>query len=282
MMRVFHRGMASLMIAMLMMAGSAWAAPEVDITKDVVYGHKDGMALTYDVVQPKDANGAAVIFMVSGGWFSRYTPPQAAVGMFPEVLDAGYTMYLVRHGSAPKYKVPEAVADVQKAITHIHDNASDFDVNPARLGVFGGSAGGHLSLMLGCATGPVGEDPDEEAKSREGRVAAVAAYFPPVDLTGFVGPNDRFPALDFAQEDAKYVSPIYHVTPDDAPTILIHGDQDDLVPISHSVDIHAKFKEAEVPVDFIMIEGAGHGFRGEDGKRAINAVVAWFDEHLGE
>ena len=263
-------------------ASSAWAAPEVDITNDVVYGHKDGMALTYDVVQPKKTNGAAVIFMVSGGWFSRYTPPQAAVGLFPEILDAGYTMYLVRHGSAPRYKVPEAVADVQKAIDHIYKHAGDHKVDPKRLGVFGGSAGGHLSLMLGCATGPVDEAPDDEAKSREGRVAAVAAYFPPVDLTGLVGPNDRFPALDFAQDDAKYVSPIYHVTPDDAPTILIHGDQDDLVPISHSENIYAKFQEAKVPVDFITIEGAGHGFQGDDGKRAINAVVEWFNEHLGE
>ena len=281
-MRKLSRGVASLTIAALIMAGSAWAAPKVDITKDVVYGHKDGMALTYDVVQPKKDIGAAVIFMVSGGWFSRYAPPQAAVGMFPEILDAGYTMYLVRHGSAPRYKVPEAVADVQKAIDHIYENAGDHGVDPNRLGVFGGSAGGHLSLMLGCATGPVGEAPDDKAKSREGRVAAVAAYFPPVDLTEIVGPNDRFPALDFAQEDAKYVSPIFHVTPDDAPTILIHGDADELVPLSHSVDIHAKFEEAKVPVEFITIEGAGHGFQGEDGKRAINAVVAWFDKHLAE
>lgn len=281
-MNTFFKTGVTALLAAVIFTGTAFAAPEVDITNDVVYGHKDGMALTYDVVQPKKANGAAVIFMVSGGWFSRYTPPQAAVTMFPEILDAGYTMYLVRHGSAPKYKVPEAVADVQKAINYIHEHAGDHKVNPKRLGVFGGSAGGHLSLMLGCATGPVGEEPDAKAKSNEGRVAAVAAYFPPVDLTGIVGPNDRFPALDFAQEDAKYVSPIFHVTPDDPPTILIHGDADDLVPISHSQDIYAKFQEAKVPVDFITIEGAGHGFKDEDGKRAISAVVAWFDEHLGE
>jgi len=262
------------------------AAPEpesnVHITPDVVYGHKDGMALTYDVIQPGNPNGAAILFMVSGGWFSRYAPPENAAKQFSEMLDGGYTLYMVRHGSAPKFKVPEAVADVEKAVAHIHDHASEHGVDHSRLGVFGGSAGGHLSLMLGCATGPVGEAPDADAIAGTGRVSAVVAYFPPVDLRQIIGPNDRFPALDFDAEDAAYVSPILHVTPDDPPTLLVHGDKDDLVPIITSETIHAAFNENKVTTDFITIPGAGHGFRGNDAEVAMNAVIAWFDEHLAE
>lgn len=266
----------------LAFTSSAWAASDPTITADVVYGHKDGMALTYDVIQPENANGAAIIFMVSGGWNSRYSPPEGAAKRFSGMMDAGYTVYMVRHGSAPRFKVPEAVADVQKAVTHIYDNADSHGVDPERLGVFGGSAGGHLSLMLGCATGPVGEEPDEDAKAGKGRVAAVVAYFPPIDLRSIVGPNERFPALEFSQDDAAYVSPILHVTPDDPPTLLIHGDKDELVPILTSETIHAAFKEHKVETDFITISGAGHGFRGEDADVAMRALIAWFDEHLGD
>jgi len=255
---------------------------DVHITPDVVYGHKDGMALTYDVIRPKDPNGAAILFMVSGGWFSRYSPPEEAAKRFSGMLDGGYTLYMVRHGSAPKFKVPDAVADVEKAVAHIHDHAEEHGVDHSRLGVFGGSAGGHLSLMLGCATGPVGEAPDADAVAGKGRVAAVVAYFPPIDLREIIGPNERFPALDFDAADAAYVSPILHVTPDDPPTLLVHGDKDDLVPIITSETIHAAFNENKVESDFITISGAGHGFGGADAEMAMRAVIGWFDEHLAE
>lgn len=252
------------------------------ITPDVVYGHKDGLALTYDVIQPLKPNGAAILFMVSGGWFSRYSPPEDAAERFSGMLDGGYTLYMVRHGSAPKFKVPDAVADVEKAVAHIYEHAAEHGVDPSRLGVFGGSAGGHLSLMLGCATGPVGEAPDADALAGIGRVAAVAAYFPPIDLREIIGPNERFPALDFEAAHAAYVSPILHVTPDDPPTLLVHGDKDDLVPIRTSETIHAAFKENEVKSDFITIPGAGHGFSGADAEMAMLAVIGWFDDHLGK
>lgn len=254
------------------------------VTPDVVYGHKDGMALTYDVVESiGEPNGAGVLFMVSGGWVSRWSPPQMARQFFGGLLDNGFTVFLVRHGSSPRYKVPEAVADVQLAVEHIYKNAADYEVDPKRLGVFGGSAGGHLSLMLGCATGEVGKEPDAAAKSGEGRVAAVVAYFPPVDLQPIAGVQafvESFPALDFPKEQAAYVSPLLHVSSDDPPTLLIHGDKDDLVPISASETMIAALKAANVESDFITIKDGGHGFKGEGAAQAEAALVAWFKEHL--
>jgi acetyl esterase/lipase len=263
-------------------SGAAAAENGVEIRPDVVYGHKDGMALTYDVLRPTGkSNGAGILFMVSGGWFSRWSPPDELAPRYATLIERGYTIYLVRHGSAPRYKVPEAVADVQKAVAHIVDNAGSLGVDPQRLGVFGGSAGGHLSLMLGCATGPVGEEPDDAVKAGLGRVAAVVAYFPPVDLRRITGPNDRFPALDFDPAHSAYVSPLLHVTPDAPPTLLIHGDQDDLVPLSASEIMYAALQEKGVESELIVIEGAGHGFRGEHQDIALNALADWFDKHIG-
>src|SRR2546428_13680849 len=84
------------------------AQAQVEIIPDVVYGHKDGLAMTFDVIKPKaNANGAAVIFMVSGGWGSNYSPPQQAATRFKDLLDKCFTVIAVMHGGSPKYLIPE-------------------------------------------------------------------------------------------------------------------------------------------------------------------------------
>ncbi len=258
------------------------------VQPDVVYGHKMGMALTFDVIVPAEQNGAGVLFMVSGGWFSRWSDPYQVAsgddrrsGSFQKLLANGYTVFMVRHGSAPLFKVPDAVADVRRAVRYVRLHADDFGIDADRLGVFGGSAGGHLSLMLGNASDEGDQASSDPIAQTGNRVAAVVAYFPPVDLQGIVGPNDRFPALDFDPARAADISPLRFVSADDPPTLLVHGDADELVPLSHSERIQAAFEEAEVTSRLIVIEGAGHGFRGEDEELASNALVAWFDEHLG-
>jgi dipeptidyl aminopeptidase/acylaminoacyl peptidase len=108
----------------------------------------------------------------------------------------------------------------------------------------------------------------------------VVAYFPPVDLREWVGPNDSFPALEFDPKLAESVSPLLHVTSDDPPTLLIHGDKDDLVKLDNSERILAVLEKEKVPCELIVIEGAGHGFPGDMGRRASEALVDWFDKHL--
>lgn len=269
-------------------AAAARAEEQFQITPDVDYGHKAGMALTFDAIQPKKPNGAGVLFMMSGGWFSGWVPPEGFVSPaapdgfkhFRELVDSGYTLFIVRHGSAPQFKVPEAVADVRRAVRYIRLNAKKYDIDQNRIGVCGGSAGGHLSLMLSTTADDGTKDAPDKVDRASNRVSAVVAYFPPVDLREWVGPNDKFPALEFDPQLAKSVSPVLHVTPDDPPTLLIHGDKDDLVKLDNSERILAKFKQEKVPCNLLVIEGAGHGFPGEQGKQASQKLIQWFDEHL--
>ncbi|MEQ1643542.1 MAG: alpha/beta hydrolase [Pyrinomonadaceae bacterium] len=273
---------------------TAQGQSKLDILPDVVYGHKDGMALTMDVLKPKaDANGAAVIFMVSGGWVSNYTAPQqlAERSPFKDLLDKGFTVIALRHGGSPRYLIPEIVADVRRGVRFIRYNAKQWGVDPNRIGVFGGSAGGHLSLMIGTASGSGDPTAKEEFLKESDRIAAVVAFFPPVDLRplarGLGAPNDgsvgsRFPALNFEKEKAADYSPIVFVTPDDPPTLLIHGDKDTLVPISNSKTIYEAFQKNNVKSSFVTIQGADHGFQNEDAKRATALTVAWFEQTLGK
>ena len=256
------------------------ANADVTITPDVVYGHKDGMALVYDVFTPPEANGAAILYMVSGGWFSRWQPPQRRMARLGHLLDAGFTVFTIQHGSAPRFKVPDAVADVRRAVRHVRLHADRFGIDADRLGVHGGSAGGHLSLMLGLASDPGDETAEDPVLRESNRIHAVVAYFPPVDLVGIVGPNERFPALEFNPDQAEAVSPIRFASNDDPPTLLIHGDQDELVPILHSERMEQALTEAGVHNRLIVIKGAAHGFRNEHAQTAATATVTFFKQHL--
>lgn len=264
------------------------AADGVSIAPDVVYGHKDGLALTFDVYRPqRNSNGAGVLFMVSGGWYSRWFPPERSYPRFKPLVEKGFTVFAVRHGSSPRYSIPEAVSDVRRSVRYIRLHAKRFGVDADRLGVWGGSAGGHLSLMLGTASDRGNSQASDPVLRVSDRVAAVVAFFPPTDLRGVIwsAPNvnpvyKRFPALNLEAAKAAKASPLLHVSADDPPTLLVHGDQDTLVPISHSEQILAAFQKQKVICRLIVIKGAGHGFGGMDNQRAVAETIKWFEKHL--
>jgi acetyl esterase/lipase len=279
------RTLGTLTVLAVLVAAAARAEENITITPDVVYGHKDGMAMTFDVYQPKkDANGAGIVFMVSGGWYSRWNPPASNGGSYKPMLDAGFTVFAVRHGSSPRYVIPEIIEDVRRSVRYIRLHATQFGVDPERLGVTGGSAGGHLSLMLGTASDPGDPKAKDEVLRATDRVAAVVAYYPPTDLRPWVEETSpyyqRYPALRFETVKAMACSPLFQVSADDPPTLLIHGDKDATVPLDHSERILAEFKKVGVPTELLVIPGAAHGFKGDDGLRAADARVAWFKKYL--
>jgi acetyl esterase/lipase len=274
--------------------------------EDVVYGHKYGTALTMDVFTPKhDANGAAVIFTVSGGWFS--SRQMISLTFCREFLKRGYTVFAVMHGSQPKYTIPEIIGDMNRAVRFIRYHAADYGIDPNRIGITGGSAGGHLSLMMGAA----GNDGDPKSRDAidgvSSRVQAVACFFPPSDfmnygekgvealgagrLSGFKAPFDfeeldpktrafvRITDPEKRREIGRRISPVNHVTASAAPTLIIHGDADQLVPIQQAEIFIARLKEVGVPGELIVKRGARHGWQLE---RDMPAIADWFDKYLGK
>lgn len=280
------------------------AEPEAYRRKEIIYGRKDGMALTMDVITPQKANGLGVVWVVSGGWFSSHDAIRPA--LVSTLLARGYTVFAVVHGSQPRYTIPDAIADMHRAVRFIRFHAKQYGIDPERIGVTGGSAGGHLSLMLGTAGdagNPKALDPVDRTSSR---VQAVACFFPPTDflnygsegnvvlgdkvLSGFKAPFD-FRELDSKTrsyvpitdrkrvlEIGRAISPYYHVSKDDPPTLIIHGDADKLVPIQQAERIIARLKAVGVPAELVVKKGEGHGWPNlaDD----MSTIADWFDKHL--
>jgi acetyl esterase/lipase len=280
--------------------------------EDVIYGRKFGTALTMDVFTPKkNANGAAVIWVVSGGWFSdhKMIVPDLPYAPVNPLVQRGYTVFAVVHGCQPKFTIPEILQDMHRAVRYIRYHAKDYHIDRERIGITGGSAGGHLSLMQGTAGdkgNPKAPDPVDRASSR---VQAVACFFPPTDFLNYGKPGEnalgrgilkdfkapfefhefnpklgvlgRFlPITDEKKilEIGRQISPINHVTADDPPALIIHGDKDKLVPMQQAEIMVEKFKKVGVPAKLVVKKGAGHGWLDID--KDMPTTADWFDKYL--
>ncbi|MBI3862429.1 MAG: alpha/beta hydrolase [Planctomycetia bacterium] len=276
-------------------------------TEDVIYRRKHGTALTLDVFAPKEnANGAAIVLVVSGAWRSSRDSIRPVFAS--EYVKRGYTVFTVVHGSSPRFSLPEIVEDMHRAVRFVRSRAVHYRFDADRIGVTGASAGGHLSLLLGTAGAagdPNAADPVDRLSSR---VQAVACFFPPTDLLNYglpgltllggdISKGVRAP-FDFQELDesvrsfvmiadrdrrleiGKQMSPVYHVSADDPPTMIIHGDADLTVPLQQSKLIIDKFKEASVPCELIVKPGKAHGWSemGPD----VATLADWFDKYLAK
>jgi dipeptidyl aminopeptidase/acylaminoacyl peptidase len=177
---------------------------------------------------------------------------------------------------------------VRRAVRFVRSQAKRFQVDADRLGVLGMSAGGHLALMLG-TTGDEGDaDAKDELERAPSRVAAVVSLVPPTDLRVCVweAPESlpayrAFPALELPLAKAGPNSPLVHVTPDDAPALVIMGGKDELVPPKHGEWIDKAFERAKVKHKLIIFPDAGHGLEGDENRATlVHEAVAWFDTHL--
>ena len=267
------------------------AAPQR--VQDVIYGRKDGVALTLDVFKPAKPSGVGVLWMVSGGWFSSHDAINP--GMMQPFLDRGETVFAVVHGSQPKFTIPEILQDIDRATRFVRYHAREYGVDPDRLAISGGSAGGHLSLMQGAR----GHDGDPNAKDPvdrvNSRVQAVACFFPPTDFLNYgstgvnaltdetlkqfwvaFGYKSREPAE--LERVARADSPLYLITKAMPPTLIIHGDADKLVPIQQAQILVKKLNDAGVEAKLVTKPGAAHGWA--DQAKDMVLIADWFDAHL--
>ena len=276
--------------------------------RDVIYERTAGTALTFDVFTPKEnANGAAIIIVASGGWASSHAvldSPLLGVFIGPFIRH-GYTVFGVVPASQPKFTIPEIAENVDKSVKFIRANAERFKIDSGKLGITGGSAGGHLSLLQATKPTPGKKLSLNALERASGRVQAAAVLFPPTDFLNYrsAGKNimedpliDPFhAAFDFREmspqthtlmpvsrrrhaEILRDTSPATHVSKETPPCLIIHGDKDELVPLQQATLFLDKLKAAGGTGELVVKEGAAHGWAKPE--LDIETMAAFFDKHL--
>lgn len=281
------------LIAALALLSNAQEQPHFKRTEDVIYARKFGTALTLDVFQPEKANGYGILFMVSGGFFSSHEAINA--GAYRPLLDRGYTIFAVVHGSQPKFIIPEIEQDIHRAVRFVRHNAANFKIDRDHLGITGSSAGGHLSLTMGTQGGKGDSNAKDPVDRESSAIQCVACFYPPTDFlnwskpgddgVGF-GPTEKFqPAFgprsltpEGREALGREISPINFVTSNMPPTLVIHGDADKMVPIYQAEIFKQRCEERHAPFKLIVRPGKDHGWTGMDADMRLFAD--WFDEHL--
>lgn len=265
-------------------------------TEDVVYGRKDGMALTMDVFQPEKPNGIGVVLLISGGWHSTHDAINVEwIARIKKLIEADETVFAVVHGSMPKYKIPDIQKDIERAVRYIRYNAAKWKVDTGKIGIVGHSSGGHLSL-LHAATAKKGEaNAKDPINKTSAEVNAVAVFYPPTSFMYFGAKginaltNPRFqkflPAFVNSITDttelikiAEAVSPVIYVNSSMPPTLLISGNADKLVPFQQTEIFIDKLKEMKVPYRLETKEGKDHGWEGIENEYKL--ISEWFEKYL--
>lgn len=278
--------------------------------EEVVYGHKEGVALTMLQVEPiGKPNGKAIIRVVAGSWYSSFSQAESYIMSSYDYLARGFKVFHVMVGSNPRYNIEEQVADVKRAVRFIRYHADKYKIDPANIGIEGGSAGGHLSLTVAFADEKTDEKATDPIDRLSSRVQAVAVLYPPTDFLNWGGKgmsmvnvkpmlelNRVWGALDFRtlnektmtyvpvtdtadrNKIAKQISPIYAVSADDPPVFFMHGSSDGTVPIQQSLTLVEKMKEAGLKHRFIVKPGGNHN--PNDMLPEWQEAVDWFAEHL--
>jgi dienelactone hydrolase len=280
--------------------------PDFKLIKDVVYGNEFAMAMTFDIYIPSKPNGAGVILTNSGGWESPYdtfkiqdngtyrfaTDEEMTKSKTYHILSPkklvlnGYTVFEVRHGSRRKFEMSEIVSHVRRAVRFIKHNSSDYGVDKTRLGLWGGSASGHLSLLIGLSPEVPLFDAKLDWEKNHADVAAIAVFAAPSNLGKLVLNNPKTwgkrAFLKLSTEQYQEFSPINYASKNDPPTLIMHGDIDKTVPFIQGELMYSKLQEAGARSNFIEFEKTTHSPTLKNASKGVDEALAWFDKYLSK
>ena len=276
-----------------LMGSTLNAAPQVPDSviweEGIEYSNPEGAHLQLNMARPKTGAGPfPAVLCIHGGGF-RAGKRDSYDGLCVTLAERGYVAVTITYRLAPQHKFPAAVHDSKAAVRWLRANAAKYHGNPDRIGVTGGSAGGHLAQFLGVTANVPQFEGNGGNADQPSHVACVVNVYGPSDFTKSYGKSvdahEVLPPwfggnLETHRNLHIQGSPLYWVTPNAAPTLCIHGTEDKYVAHEQAVWIVDKMKAATVDAELLTLEGAGHGFKGADAEKANAALLSYFDKQL--
>lgn len=267
--------------------------------RDVVYQTNPGYRpQVVDVYVPASPGPHPLILYIhGGGWMGGHTRHSGALSDFPKVLASlaaeGFTVASLEYRLSNEAQFPAQLQDSNAAIRFLRAHAGDYRIDPTRVGVWGGSAGGHLAALTAVTCRNTTLDP---ASANDGCVQAAVTWYGVYDFTGMTATPDGNAAggkllgcgKTCPDDKVRSVSPVAYIDAKDPPFLLIHGDDDKVVPVAQSHLGETALKKAGVSVESIYIPGVDHSFIGKTPDatraatlRATNATFDFFHAKLG-
>lgn len=287
------RTLTLLLVSSTALLAQSSAAPQIPdsiiIDRDVEYTPLGG-GQKMDILRPRadSSTPRPAVLLVHGGGF-RAGSKEGYIPLAIKLAEHGYIAATVNYRLAPQHRFPAAIEDVKSAVRFLRANAAKYNIDPAHIGARGGSAGGHLVLMLGLTAGVKEFESAGPNQDQSTAVQCVVDDYGPTDFTqSYAKSVDAAEVLplwfgaDLTHNRLAHMrgSPLNWVTPNAAPILAIHGTADPYVAYEQSLWIIERLIAAGVPAELETITGAGHGFKGADLQRSDDRAFAWFDKYL--
>lgn len=289
-----NRHLTSLAILILTLSPVLTRAAELTVPdnvtfeRDVEYATAGGAMLQLNLARPKGVSAPLpAVLCIHGGGF-RAGSRESYNKLCLTLAQHGFVAATISYRLAPTHQFPAAVHDTKAAVRWLRANAAKYGISPDRIGVTGGSAGGHLAQFLGVTAG-VKEFEGTDNPGFSSAVSCVVNVYGPSDFTKSYGKSvDAHVVLpmwlggDVDSARAKHIqsSPLNWVTPNAAPTLILHGTEDKYVAYEQAVWMRDRLLSCGVPVELQTLEGAGHGFKGADAEKAEASLIAFFEQRL--
>ena len=271
----------------------------IKMEKDIAYIEGGDEAQKLDLYLPETTSEKPLPLIVhihGGGWRAGNKFPCPVT---PLVLK-GYAVASIEYRFSQKAIFPAQIQDCQAAIRWLRAHAKQYNLDTDHLGAVGGSAGGHLSALVGTSGGKKAFPAIGGHLDQSDRVQAVIDIYGPADFTtvvqqaaedknvknifAFNTPSDPYSSLIGSKLDDKpkadAVSPVHYVSKDNPPFLILHGTHDTLVPYAQSVQLEAALKAQNIPVWLQTLPGAGHGGPAFGKPAVIQFMQTFFDKHL--
>lgn len=249
---------------------------------DVAYCSADP-AQQMDIYFPESGGPWRTLVYVHGGSWMHGDKSEAV--LFARGMSTlGFLVVSINYRLYPSATFPAMIEDVKCAVRSLRAHAAEYNLDPDRIAALGPSAGGHLVSLLGTTTEETGWDVGEYLE-QSSRVRAVIAMAGVMDLSRSF-PNADIEAMKrvgFGEYNVVQASPVSHVTPDDPPVLLIHGDRDELVPYEQSQLMYDRLVQMNVPAQLVIVKNASHSFIAPNGNPSptlgeINQIILEFLE----
>jgi acetyl esterase/lipase len=274
------------------------AAAETDtsaarkVVRDVEFARLGEASLRLDLYLPQAKVAHGLIVWVHGGAWRAGSRGSVDLA---DMTSRGWAVASVDYRLTPVAKFPAQVHDIKAAIRYLRAHAGQHGYPASPFVIAGSSAGGHLAALVGVSNGQAELEGSVGNERRvSSNVQAIVSLYGASNLTSILGQSTphglsvRVPALDLLLGGqpaampalARLASPVFHVGPSDPPLLMLHGDQDQQMPINQSHELEGAYTRLGLPVRLVVVHGSGHGGPAFTTPETLDLIDGFLRKHL--